>query len=65
MWYKNTNYFSKIKLKYMERERFYRAAYHGSKDFNQKQIETANATGFGAAADDFMERGIDLNEQLI
>ncbi|MFX9023748.1 S24 family peptidase, partial [Acinetobacter baumannii] len=44
---------------------FYRAAYHGSKDFNQKQIETANATGFGAAADDFMERGIDLNEQLI
>jgi DNA polymerase V len=26
---------------------------------------TANATGFGAAADDYMERGIDLNEQLI
>ncbi|MBN8837439.1 MAG: translesion error-prone DNA polymerase V autoproteolytic subunit [Sphingobacteriia bacterium] len=49
----------------MEKETFYRAAYHGSKDFNQKQIETANATGFGAAADDFMERGIDLNEQLI
>ena len=24
-----------------------------------------NATGFGAAADDYMERGIDLNEQLI
>jgi len=26
---------------------------------------TANATGFSAAADDYMERGIDLNEQLI
>ena len=24
-----------------------------------------NATGFGAAADDYAERGIDLNEQLI
>jgi DNA polymerase V len=28
-------------------------------------VKTANATGFGAAADDFAERGIDLNEQLI
>ena len=28
-------------------------------------MATANATGFGAAADDYMERGIDLNEQLI
>ena len=28
-------------------------------------MPTANATGFGAAADDYMERGIDLNEQLI
>ena len=28
-------------------------------------MKTANATGFGAAADDYMERGIDLNEQLI
>jgi DNA polymerase V len=28
-------------------------------------VPTANATGFGAAADDYMERGIDLNEQLI
>ena len=28
-------------------------------------MEHANATGFGAAADDYMERGIDLNEQLI
>jgi DNA polymerase V len=28
-------------------------------------VKTANANGFGAAADDYMERGIDLNEQLI
>ncbi|HQS25332.1 MAG TPA: translesion error-prone DNA polymerase V autoproteolytic subunit [Sediminibacterium sp.] len=28
-------------------------------------MPTANATGFGAAADDYMERGIDLNEQLV
>src|SRR6476660_529997 len=46
-------------------EEFYGAAYKGSKQFSQKEIRTANATGFGAAADDYMERGIDLNEQLI
>ena len=46
-------------------EEFYGAAYKGSKQFSQKEIKTANATGFGAAADDYMERGIDLNEQLI
>jgi DNA polymerase V len=28
-------------------------------------MPTANATGFGSAADDYMDRGIDLNEQLI
>lgn len=41
------------------------SAYKGSKKFNQWEVPTANATGFGAAADDYMERGIDLNEQLI
>lgn len=46
-------------------EDFYGAAYKGSKNFNQQSIRTANATGFGAAADDYAERGIDLNEQLI
>jgi DNA polymerase V len=46
-------------------EDFYGAAYKGSKQFNQQKVKTANATGFGAAADDYMERGIDLNEQLI
>ena len=49
----------------MEGEEFYGAAYKGSKQFKQQEVKTANATGFGAAADDYMERGIDLNEQLI
>ncbi len=49
----------------MEGEDFYGAAYKGSKQYTQQEIKTANATGFGAAADDYMERGIDLNEQLI
>ena len=41
------------------------AAYTGTKKFTQHNAQTANATGFGAAADDYAERGIDLNEQLI
>ena len=49
----------------MEGEDFFGSAYKGSKQFSQQQVKTANATGFGAAADDYAERGIDLNEQLI
>jgi DNA polymerase V len=49
----------------MDGEIFYGAAYKGSKQYSQQDIKTANATGFGAAADDYAERGIDLNEQLI
>jgi DNA polymerase V len=49
----------------MELEQFSGMNYKGSKRFTQWDIPTANATGFGAAADDYMERGIDLNEQLI
>ena len=49
----------------MEGEEIYNSAYRGSKQFTQQAVKTANATGFGAAADDYMERGIDLNEQLI
>ncbi|HNG63765.1 MAG TPA: translesion error-prone DNA polymerase V autoproteolytic subunit [Ferruginibacter sp.] len=49
----------------MDGDQFYGAAYKGSKHYTQHEIKTANATGFGAAADDYMERGIDLNEQLI
>ncbi len=49
----------------MEINQFKTTAYNGSKGFSQWDVQSANATGFGAAADDFMERGIDLNEQLI
>lgn len=49
----------------MDGDSFYGAAYRGSKDFTQQNIRTANATGFGAAADDYAERGIDLNEELV
>ena len=49
----------------MDGENFYYSAYNGSKEFTQQNIQTANATGFGAAADDYAERSIDLNEQLI
>jgi len=44
----------------MEVEKFFGSSYSGSKGFNQP-----NAIGFGGAADGYMERGIDLNEQLI
>jgi len=49
----------------MEEEYFFGSGYKGTKQFMQQDIPNANATGFGAAADDYMERGIDLNEQLI
>lgn len=49
----------------MNGEEFYGAAYKGSKQFTQQEVKTANATGFGAAADDYMDRGIDLNAELI
>ena len=49
----------------MEVENFLGSSYAGSKGFRQHDVPKANATGFGAAADDYMERGIDLNEQLI
>ena len=49
----------------MEGEIFYGAAYKGSKQFSQHEVRTTNATGFGAAADDYADRGIDLNEELI
>lgn len=49
----------------MEVEKIFGSSYSGTKSFTQHNVATANATGFGAAADDYMERGIDLNEQLI
>ncbi|MBS1496614.1 MAG: translesion error-prone DNA polymerase V autoproteolytic subunit [Bacteroidetes bacterium] len=49
----------------MEVENFLGSRYKGTRQFTQQDVPTANATGFGAATDDYMERGIDLNEQLI
>jgi DNA polymerase V len=49
----------------MDSINFFSPNYNGSKTLNQWDIPHANATGFGAAADDYIERGIDLNEQLI
>ncbi|WP_205508531.1 LexA family protein [Longitalea arenae] len=49
----------------MEGDYFHGTSYRGTKKFSQQDVKTADATGFGAAADDYMERGIDLNEQLI
>ena len=45
--------------------RAFGSSFTGTKKFTQHNVPTANATGFGAAADDYAERGIDLNEQLI
>jgi len=49
----------------MEKGTGYGTSYKGTKNFTQHNVHAANATGFGAAADDYSERGIDLNEQLI
>lgn len=49
----------------MNSDNFYQARYAGTKSYTQTDVRTANASGFGAAADDYMERGIDLNEELI
>jgi DNA polymerase V len=49
----------------MEDKYIFGSGYKGTRQFTQQDVPTANATGFGAAADDYMERGIDLNEQLI
>jgi len=49
----------------MDNDKIFSAKYAGSKSMTQLDVHSANATGFGAAADDYMERGIDLNEELI
>ncbi len=49
----------------MHHENFYPAKYSLTKGFTNQDIYTANASGFGAAADDYKARGIDLNEELI
>ena len=49
----------------MDGESWSRPAHGGSKNFSQWDVHTANAAGFGAAADDHAVRTIDLNEQLV
>jgi DNA polymerase V len=49
----------------MDGENFFGARNEGTRQYSQWDVKTADATGFGAAADDYMERGIDLNEQLV
>jgi DNA polymerase V len=49
----------------MEPGKFLSPKYRGTKQMTQLDVPIANATGFGAAADDYMERGIDLNEALV
>jgi len=49
----------------MEIEHFYNAGYQGSKQFKQLDVPNADATGFGSPTDDYMDRGIDLNQQLV
>jgi DNA polymerase V len=49
----------------MDGDNFFESRFEGTKQYSQWNVKTADATGFGAAADDYMERGIDLNEQLI
>ena len=49
----------------MELDTTYAAAYTGTKSFEQQDVRNANATGFGAAADDYATRALDLNDFLI
>ena len=39
-------------------------SYTGTKDFAQQGIQTSDSAGFGGA-DEYADRGIDLNEQLV
>ena len=47
----------------MDGELFYGAAYRGSKRFSQQDGRSGKPAAFGA--DDYGERGLDLNEELI
>ncbi|KYP13163.1 translesion error-prone DNA polymerase V autoproteolytic subunit [Flavihumibacter sp. CACIAM 22H1] len=49
----------------MEIENAFTPAYSGTKEFDQHTVRNANATGFGAAADDYASRALDLNDYLI
>jgi DNA polymerase V len=49
----------------MQGEIIYGASYKGSRQYTPQEVRNASTTGFGAATDDYAERGIDLNEQLV
>ena len=49
----------------MEIDKYFATQYTGSKKFSQLDVKTTQATGFTSPTDDYMDRGIDLNEQLI
>ena len=49
----------------MEVENFFGNSYPGTNCFKQSDRTDTNITRFNAVANDYMERGIDLNEQLI
>lgn len=49
----------------MEIDKYFATGYSGSKHISQLDVKSAKATGFTSPTDDYMERGIDLNEQLI
>lgn len=49
----------------MDQDYIFSSAYAGSKTLTQNDIPSANATGFGAASDDYASKGIDLNNELI
>jgi len=51
-------------IQIMESE-IYSALRQESKSYPHKETSTENAAGFSAATNDYLERGIDLNEQLI
>ena len=48
----------------MDSEAFYGSAFRGNRQLAAHQVKSANP-GFGVPVDDYMERGIDLNEKLI
>ena len=49
----------------MEIEQFFSAGFSGSKQVEHADVPMADATGFGSPTDDYMDRGIDLNQQLV
>jgi DNA polymerase V len=49
----------------MELEQFFGMTYKGSRRTAQEEIPAGNTDGFGTAPDEYFERGVDLNEQLV